>query len=47
MPGIAEFSSEGGETGFGVIGLWGAGSGVGEPSGKTVQERSEVWYRRV
>lgn len=42
---VAEF--DGG--GFGVTGgFWGAGEGVADPqAGKTVRERSEVWFERV
>ncbi|CAK5272774.1 unnamed protein product [Mycena citricolor] len=46
---IAQFDiHEGRVRGFGFVGgLWGSGTLEGEPSGKTAEERSEVWYSAV
>ncbi len=44
-----EFVVEKGKVaGFGMRGgIWGAGTVEGDPTGKTVEERSEVWYEAV
>ncbi|KAF5373158.1 hypothetical protein D9758_001587 [Tetrapyrgos nigripes] len=43
----AEFAIEDGKAvGFGLTGVWEAGTGIEDPSGDTVQERSEVWFAR-
>ncbi|KAJ7111218.1 hypothetical protein C8R44DRAFT_633279, partial [Mycena epipterygia] len=46
---IAEFDvTKGKVSGFGIRGgIWIAGPGVGEPQGKTVEARSEVWFEAV
>ncbi|KAK0470763.1 hypothetical protein IW261DRAFT_1345236 [Armillaria novae-zelandiae] len=44
----AEFVIGEDETGFGVTGgIWGAGPGVDPPNGDTVQERAEVWFKKL
>ncbi|KAF7338793.1 Beta-lactamase class penicillin binding protein [Mycena sanguinolenta] len=47
-PGLtAEFdinTQKGTVAGFGLRGIWGAGTVEAEPMGKSVEERSEVWY---
>ncbi|KAF5373046.1 hypothetical protein D9758_001605 [Tetrapyrgos nigripes] len=43
----AEFVIEDGKVvGFGLTGVWEAGTGIEDPSGDTVQKRSEVWFAR-
>ncbi|KAJ6630159.1 hypothetical protein B0H10DRAFT_1758968, partial [Mycena sp. CBHHK59/15] len=35
-------------SGFGLVGgVWGAGAGVPDPQGKTVEERAEVWFAAI
>ncbi|KAJ7111488.1 beta-lactamase/transpeptidase-like protein [Mycena epipterygia] len=44
---IAEFSESDGVLGFGLRGLWGAGSGVQSPKGDTVKDRAEAWLEKA
>ncbi|KAJ6566564.1 beta-lactamase/transpeptidase-like protein [Mycena capillaripes] len=43
---IAEFSEDDG-LGVAIRGLWGSGAGVPSPSGSTVKERAEIWFKQV
>ncbi|KAF8191527.1 beta-lactamase/transpeptidase-like protein [Mycena galopus ATCC 62051] len=43
---IAEFSEDDG-LGVAIRGLWGPGVGVPSPSGSTVKERAEIWFKQV
>ncbi|KAK1235671.1 hypothetical protein PQX77_001091 [Marasmius sp. AFHP31] len=48
VPFLAEVGSSGDTVGLGFSGgFWGAGPGVPEPQGTTLEERSEVWFEKV
>ncbi|KAK7054310.1 hypothetical protein VNI00_003503 [Paramarasmius palmivorus] len=47
---VVEFATADDGSGIGMAmngGFWGAGTGVPEPSGDTVEQRAEVWFRQV
>ncbi|KAJ8081127.1 hypothetical protein PM082_017969 [Marasmius tenuissimus] len=47
-PYLAEVGLSGDTVGLGFTGgFWGAGAGVAEPQGATLEERSEVWFEKV
>ncbi|KAK1235670.1 hypothetical protein PQX77_001090 [Marasmius sp. AFHP31] len=47
-PSLAEFGLSGDTVGLGFTGgFWGAGAGVAEPQGATLEERSEVWFQKI
>ncbi|KAG6810844.1 hypothetical protein H0H92_010109 [Tricholoma furcatifolium] len=43
----AEFQVDGDQIAFGFFGIWGAGGGIPDPQGNTLQERAEVWLEKA
>ncbi|KAK7449640.1 hypothetical protein VKT23_013115 [Stygiomarasmius scandens] len=43
----AEIAVDGNEvSGIGIVGIWGAGQGIGRPRGDNVEQRAEVWFAK-
>ncbi|KAK7436882.1 hypothetical protein VKT23_017984 [Stygiomarasmius scandens] len=43
----AEIAVDGNKVcGIGIVGIWGAGQGIGRPHGDSVKQRAEVWFAK-